>query len=333
MSNQNKPWAVLISDVHYSLPTLSLADAAMRQAIAHADRLHVPLIVAGDLHDTKGAMRGECVKAMMATFSSRDPRLPCYVIPGNHDRINEKGKDHSLEFLRPLVSLVDVPTSMHGLWMIPYESDATELQRVLSSITPGSTLIMHTGVQTAYMGHYTQDKSSLPKEAFAPFRVISGHYHMTQHIKCGTNTFSYIGNPYTLNFGEAKDGPKGFQVLFSDGSLKHIATNLRKHIVVERDVKEAFNPVPEYNPGDLVKIKLSGPRSELEKLNRVDLGNALFGHADYRLDLVPDPETKVEQTTTNEIQTAETLMDVTIESLGETPEQKAYLKDLWRSLL
>ena len=59
------PTAVLISDVHYSLQTLPLADKVMRMAIDKANSLGVPLIVAGDLHDTKANMRAECVNAMI----------------------------------------------------------------------------------------------------------------------------------------------------------------------------------------------------------------------------------------------------------------------------
>jgi len=215
-----KPWAVLTSDVHYSLPTLFLAEASIRQAIQKANELNVPLIVAGDLHDTKGAMRGECVTSMLKSF--QESKTPTYLIPGNHDRINEKSKPHALEFLRHLVSIVDAPTYVHGLCLVPYESDAKTLRAFLSEVASGSTLIMHTGVMSAAMGHYTRDTSSLSSEAFASFRVITGHYHMRQTI----GTVSYIGNPYTLNFGEALDPPKGFQVLNTDGSLTFVPTNL-----------------------------------------------------------------------------------------------------------
>lgn len=324
-TGKTTPRAVLIADVHFSLNTLQLADAAMRQAIAHADKLHVPLIVAGDLHDTKGAMRAECVKAMMATLSSRSLKHPCYVMVGNHDRINEKGKEHSLEFLHPLVSVVNHPVCLHGLWMIPYEHDPEALKATLEGLTPGSTLIMHTGVQTAYMGHYTQDKSSLPPEAFAPFRVISGHYHRRQDV----GTVSYIGSPYTLNFGEALDPPKGFQVLNTDGSLTFVPTNLRKHIVLDRNLDTLLDPVPEYNPGDLVKIKVTGPKSELEKISRKTIGNTLFGHSNFVLDLKPLADAKVAPTAAP----VDTTLDALIDGMQETDTQKQALKALWRSLV
>jgi DNA repair exonuclease SbcCD nuclease subunit len=302
----------------------------MRQAIAHANRLNVPLIVAGDLHDTKGAMRGECVKAMMDTFASRNLRLPCYVIPGNHDRINEKSKPHSLEFLRPLVSIVDVPTCMHGLWMVPYESDSDQIKEMLKYICAGSTLIMHTGLHGAAMGHYTRDTSSLTKDIYHGLRVISGHYHSRQDIEIPGGLFSYIGNPYTLNFGEALDPPKGFQVLNTDGSLTFVPTNLRKHVMLERRYNNVLTGDPECLPGDLIKLRVTGPKSELDKLSRKDIGEALFGHSNYKLDLVPDREQSA--TIPPNVPDKEQL-DALIDASSETPEQKKNLKALWRTLV
>jgi DNA repair exonuclease SbcCD nuclease subunit len=319
------PRAVIISDIHYSLSTLMLAESSMRQALAHATALNVPLIVAGDLHDTKGAMRGECVAAMLATFQTAT--TPVYIIPGNHCRINEKAKAHALEFLRPVAEVIDEPTLIDGLWFIPYESDADTLQAVLEGITPGSTLIMHTGVQTAYMGHYTVDRSSLPKASFAPFRVISGHYHMRQDV----GTVSYVGNPYTMNFGEAKDPAKGFRVLNTDGSLDFVPTNLRKHIVLDRTLETLLDPVPEYVPGDLVKLRVSGPRSELEKLSRTQIGQTLFGHADFKFDLVPDKAEIIQKP--DLAVSPHVVLDQLIDAMAETDDRKANLKALWRAFI
>lgn len=67
--SKTKPEAVLISDIHYNIQTLPLADAAVNMAITKANQLGVPLIVCGDLHDTKANLRGECVNAMLETFS------------------------------------------------------------------------------------------------------------------------------------------------------------------------------------------------------------------------------------------------------------------------
>lgn len=320
--------AVLISDVHYSLPTLDLADASLQQAIRHAEKLSKPLIIAGDLHDTKGTIRAECASRLISTLT--DARCLIYVLVGNHDLINEKGKAHALTFISHLANIVVSPINYHGLYLIPYETDQATLLSTLSGIPKGSTLIMHTGVKTAYMGHYTQDKSSLPPEAFSDFRVVSGHYHRRQDIPCGNNVFSYIGNPYTLNYGESQDGPKGYQILWDDGSLQFCPTNLRKHVVVARTSKTIDEPITNYQPGDLVKIKVSGPKSELDLLDKHIIGMKLLGHVDFKLDLISDTDVPNEGTKFSRL--PEETLDALIDDLKETPERKQVLKDLWRSL-
>lgn len=334
----SKPRAVLIADIHYSLATLQLADQSMRLAIETAHSQRLPLIVAGDLHDTKGAMRGECVNAMLDTFRLANAHgVEVYIIPGNHCRINEKSKEHALTFLRDLVYLVESPTLVQelDLWLVPYESNAAELSRVLKCIPEGSTVIAHTGIQSAYMGHYTQDKSSLPKEEFAHLRTISGHYHKAQDIKCGrprkgaVGLFSYIGNPYTLNYGEASDGPKGFQILNTDGSLTQVPTNLRKHISLERTVATLLDPIPDLQPNDLVKIKVTGKRSELNQVDKKAVGLQLIGHSNFTLDLCPEKSTEAKP----KQKTVEISLDPLIDTLKDSDEHKAYLKSLWRALV
>src|SRR6266404_2231645 len=147
-----KPVCVLISDVHYSVPTLELADASLRMAINKANELHVPLIIAGDLHDTKANMRGECVNALLETFSTA--KVLIHLIIGNHDKINEKSVEHSLNFLASSkVNIIEKPTYIYTaisetrtVCLLPYYSDVEALRSDLKKIKPGSILIMHQGV-------------------------------------------------------------------------------------------------------------------------------------------------------------------------------------------
>lgn len=332
-----KTKAVLISDVHYNPVTLPLADAAMRQALKRAEDENVPLIVAGDLLDTKSIIRGEVANSLISLFSETEAQV--IILVGNHSLLNEKGKEHALNFLMPWAMIVDKPVESKGLglWFIPYYSNSAELQTVLDTIPKGSTIIAHQGVQTAYLGHYTQDKSSLPKEAFADFRVISGHYHRAQDIKCGrprkgsVGLFSYVGNPYSLNFGEASDGPKGFQILNDDGTLTFVPTNLRKHVVAERTVGAVFDLIPGLDPDDLLWLKVSGPFLDLEKLDKKAIGDDLLGHSNFKFDKIA---TDVRPQVVNvEKSTNEELMDVMIDDSGETLQTAKELKKLWRSVM
>ena len=167
--------AVLISDVHYSLPTLELADKAMRMAIAKANELQVPLIVAGDLHDTKANMRAECVNAMINTFEVCNTEA--FILRGNHDSMNEKSTEHALEFLSPYATLLAtngniIPFSgPKCLYLIPYNYNPDELRTYLKTVPPKSTLIMHQGLASSNSGEYIQDKSAINPEDVAGFRV------------------------------------------------------------------------------------------------------------------------------------------------------------------
>lgn len=334
-----KPIAVIISDIHFTPATLDLATKALQDAQNKALTLGVPLIIAGDTLDTKAIIRAECANRLISIFSNCN--LETYVIVGNHDLVNEKSFEHSLNFLKPYVNLVSYPVkvSLSGknVWLVPYEHDTDNLKSFLESLDKGSTLIMHQGLQGADMGHYVQDKTSLTKDIFANFRVISGHYHKRQDIKCGKpkkdaiGLFSYIGNPYTLTFGEANDPPKGYQILLDNGLLEFVPTNLRKHIIVDRTVDTLFTPLEGSTIDDLVWVKVRGSRVELSKLKKAIIGQKLLGHENFKLDLIPtDSELIVNKPLQLDLTPGE-MLDKIIDTVPEcSPE---HLKRLWREVM
>lgn len=271
-----------------------------------------------------------------------------YVIVANHDRINEKNPAHSLEFLRNISHLVVNTTKItienKDLYLIPYNHDLQALRQGLKELPIGSLLIMHQGLNGTNSGEYIQDKTALSFEDVADFRVISGHYHTRQDIKTGrprqdsVGVFSYVGNPYTLNFGEAKDPAKGFQVLMDDGSLKFVPTNLRRHIVHECQANNPLSmaafPINHISKDDLIKIKVSGTREQLMTLTKQEVANRCGLYEDYafKLELIP---TDAETTTVNVDNSVENdaLLDQLIDSLKETSEErKTRLKELWRQV-
>lgn len=338
---KNNPIAVLISDIHFNINNLELASQSLLKAQFKAKMLDVPLIIAGDLLDTKAIIRAECANKLLQMLSVKD-KTPTYILVGNHDLVNEKGSEHALNFLWGFAEIVDRPTKIalgsNCAMLVPYYSDTNKLKFLLEDEDIPRTLIMHQGVLGANMGHYVQDKSSLPKETFKDFRVISGHYHRAQDIKCGrprkgaVGLFSYIGSPYTTSFSEANDGPKGFRILYEDGSLELIPTNLRKHIIVERKIVEALKPIPEYTPGDLVWYKLYGPYVALQECSKEYIGKKLFGHSNFKFDKISDdsPVCTQEHSTP---QDSSTILDNLIDLTGENDQTKAYLKSLWREIL
>jgi len=321
----SKPIAVLISDIHYTLNTLELADTALRTALEKAKELNVPLINAGDTLDSKSIIRAECANRLISTLKST--KVKTFTLVGNHDRLNEKSSEHSLNFLNELTEIVEDVSCTDKVWMVAYQSDTKRLQEILDMIPEGRIVIMHQGVQSAYMGHYAQDKTSLPLETFKRHRIISGHYHRAQDL----GTVSYIGNPYTLSFGEAYDPPKGFAVLYEDGSLERIPLNLRKHVVYEHTINSINLLVGnKCELNDLVLVKIKGNRHDLQNLDLKELRKKFV--QPIKIDLIPTDQ-NIGHMTSNVVQTDAEILDKVIDTTSADPNEVTLLKKHWRLLL
>lgn len=334
--SSRKPVAVLTSDVHYSLSTLQLADKAFQMAIDKAAELGVPLIDAGDLTNDKAILRAEVVNALIDTMEyAARVGVEVTLLVGNHSLCNEKGSEHALHFLEPYATVVSAPVEYRGLYLIPYQPSPEAFQDALAPVPHGSQLIIHQGVRDANPGHYIQDHSAVEPHVLQPYRSVGGHYHTRQSI--GTHTF--IGNPYTLTFAEANDPDKGFQVLFDDGTLELIRTGLRKHVIIETSTAEldeaslvGADPFQRPEPTDLVWLKVTGTRLELEALSKPALAKSLGMSSNFKLDLIPTDQ-KVGHMTQKEGQTDSDLMDELIDRSQENEQQKEALKALYRKVL
>lgn len=332
----SKPIAVITGDLHFTPNTLELASEVVRQMKVVARKHGIPIILNGDTLDTKAIMRGEVVNKLIELVN--DSTVKFIINVGNHDKISEKSDEHTLHFLKSDCLINDdfQKFNFPEYWMIPYYSDKNQLLAALNKIPKGSTLIMHQGVETAHMGHYLQDTTSLPKEAFADYRVIASHYHRRQDIKCGrpkkgaVGLFSYLGSPYTQSFGEANDGPKGFSVLCDNGLLEFVPTNLRQHVIIETDVNNNYSgELP--NPEDLVWVKLTGSKSALAKVDKQELGVNLLGRTNFKLDLIPIEDNTLESASNKG--TPVDMLDNLIDGISEPPEYRAYLKTYYKELL
>lgn len=324
-----KPVAVVISDIHFNMNNLEVATSALKSAIRKSKELNIPLVIAGDLHDTKANMRAEVVNRLLDLMPHGDT-AEIFILCGNHDLVNEKSKDSGLNYLDSLnTTIVDSPTVLNdNITMLPYYSDQEELKSVLSKIAKGSILIMHQGFLGAHMGDYIRDTSSISTKYIKDFIVISGHYH--KHQKIGKLT--YIGSPYTITFGEANDGDKGFLILNGDGTYTREVLNLRKHIIIERTTDNLYYTSVETTEQDIVKLVVSGPYNELQKIDKKAVGEALIGHSNFRLDLVPT-DSKPDQVSHTKDMTDDKYMDSIIDSLESADDSKKRLKELYREII
>lgn len=290
----------------------------------------LPLVISGDLHDTKGLIRAECANTMIATMKyAEDCGVPVYILVGNHDLIHEKSSEHALEFLSPYAMIIDRPQVIGSLHFIPYQNTAAKFLAEINKFKKGSIVIAHQGTIGGQLGDYVKDSSAFDPAAVKDYKVFLGHYHA--HYELGTTVS--IGNPYTLTFGEAKDPEKGFLVVHEDGTYDRILTHQRRHWVVAVDFKDLEDlDFSASRSDDLMWFKVTGRRSELDSLDKIALGNRLFGHTNFKLDKTCVDAVTVEQQK-DDNKTAEELMDAVIDNTSESGDTKEELKHLWRELI
>lgn len=330
--------AVLISDIHFTIPTLELASQAFLKAQFKAKILGVPLVVMGDTLDTKAVMRAECVNRLIELVSVYDAP-PTIFLVGNHDLVNEKASAHSLNFLKKYTTVVDSPRVAHlknlEVLMIPYKYNLAELRSILQDKGNLRTILMHQGLKGSASGEYFYDQTALNHDDVKNYRVISGHYHARQDIKTGdTGLFSYVGNPYTLNFGEANDPSKGYQILKSDGTLDFISLGLRRHVIYECDTdSNSMRSCPLLGKDDLLLVRVRGSSDRLTKITKeyFRIRASLDKNFPFKLDLIPTDTPSVTQSK-KYLSPADSL-DKFIDSLGSVESsRKERLKKIFKTL-
>lgn len=319
--------AVLISDVHFNINTLPVASKALTKAVELSNDLQVPLIVCGDLHDTKANLRGECVKAMLDILNLKNDQVTI-VLAGNHDKINEKSDQDSLEFLRGTAIVIRQLTCFRNFALMPYYHNPDEYVKTIEKIPKDKVIFCHQGVTGALPGEYTMDKSAVNKDKLAGRRIISGHYHTRQTIELPDGgSWSYVGNPYTLNFAEAKDPEKGIQILKNDGTLEFVPLNLRRHHSVDINVEDlnSLAQVP-VGPEDIIRLRISGTNDKLSKVTRKNLEKLITAGV-FKIEFIrTDKPTKIPTKTAN-------LINDIIDSMDNIDKnRKEKLKTMWETM-
>ncbi len=327
----SEPIAVVISDVHYSLKNLELSDFAFRAAIDKAHKLGVPLIDAGDITNDKAILRAEVVNRLIETMIyAKDKDVEVYLLVGNHSLCNEKGDEHSLNFLYPHANVISHTCSSGGFNFVPYQSDPKNFIRDINR--HDRLIICHQGFHGADMGDYVHDKSAIDVSLVKDFTVISGHYHKHQTI----GTVTYVGNPYTMSFGEANDGSKGFLILNADGTFTREILNLRRHRIREFnstvEASEHILPFGELfaSKDDLLWIKIKDTKENLKVIDKKSIGEFL-GMQNFKLDLIPT-DSPLEAPTNAKGLTDGEILDSIIDTSSQTEDAKIRLKALWRNL-
>ena len=330
----SKPLFVAISDIHFNVNNLELASTALQAALDKSEELDIPLVIAGDLHDTKAIIRAEVANRLL-NILNKAKMEKVYILVGNHDLINEKGEEHGLNYLSSHAWVISSPVSLtiedREVMFIPYQNTVQKFKTALAKAPKGSLIVCHQGVQGAHLGDYVQDKTSIEAGALNDYTLISGHYHRHQTV----GTLTYIGSPFTHTFGESSDGDKGYLIVADDGTFERSILNLRRHVKISIDAYpgvERITLYPGVNTDDLLWLQIHGNKDELNKIDKEKLGQLILGHSNFKLDLIPD-EMVIKDATSCEPQTAQERLDSLIERSNDHTSQAAVMKKFWRGLL
>ena len=264
---------VAISDIHFKLATLAVAAHTLTQAFMLADEKKVPLLINGDLNDTKAILRSEVVRTILDIITQYR-KVTTIVNIGNHDLDNKNSDNNSLSFLKllPNVVVIEKPSVCnvqgHDLGVIPYQKTTAEFIDAVKTFEGHTDIIaVHQGFMSAFMGDYIVDESSANPTVVENFKlVVAGHYHKAQRL----SNIQYLGSPYTVNFGEAGEEKYIWSVSVNDGgeySMTPFLTNVRRHevLVLENKIPRKM---PTYPDNTILKVILRGDKKFCTKTKR-----------------------------------------------------------------
>lgn len=252
----------IIGDPHVTHNSLEKAN----QLFDLVEKLGNTTIWMGDFLDTKEVIRGKCLNLIYNRL--KHSKLMHIILIGNHDLHNLDGTEHSLEVLKSLtnVCIVDSPVSILGFKFIPYSSNLQHLKDTLESTTE-TVVFGHFDLSGFDYGNGHLCERGLSYDDFSKFeKVISGHFHKYQN----KGNFTYIGTPFSHNFGESNQTK--YVGLFHTESqfLELIETCFPKHISLEFD--ETYDPtdplqtLPELKDSDYLRVIYKGSKETVNIL-------------------------------------------------------------------
>lgn len=285
----------------------------VRDAFTRARKLGcTSFIIAGDVYHKRQSVPTEVRQFARELFEYAVKTLGMtgYVMTGNHDQLDRDGQIHTLYDLRGLVTVIDSTSTetIEGanVEFLPFMERTEDTIHCLSRACandPVDLLVMHTGVEGAYVGSIEyRIKSPVTLAHIEPERfgwVILGHYHKGQQL---ARNVVYCGSPHQVNRAERGD-KKRFLVFTPDThsmrsyytkskefrtitSSELLAGNLEDHYYdVEKDSFTTDDEVVAASIGKSVKIlrakvaKVSDKRIELtESMTDSQILQAYIAH-------------------------------------------------------
>jgi DNA repair exonuclease SbcCD nuclease subunit len=289
---------IATSDVHGNQKNMEPFRQVIKASLEAAKTRDCPLVIAGDLNDTKAVLRSEFVETICSMFCEYS-NVEKYVLVGNHDMNNHHNHlDHSLEFMKHLPNTVVIDTAQFvqlgsdskEWYFIPYRHTNEEIIKELEvARKAGATnLIMHQGIMGASQSEYVLDQSSISLDKLVGFdTVLLGHYHKHQTLENAT----YFGSPFSVSFAEANQS-KGIWEISEEGTvMTSIKTNCREHIEL-RWIDDIPNDLPQLREDSIVKVILEGSKEFCLKYSKDDIKKMLKVN---NLSIVPEIKTQAKR--------------------------------------
>lgn len=288
-SNENKPYALLINDIHVGKDNIPEFKENWDDALDVCEEYEIPrIIVGGDLFKSRSAQTlSVLMAARAAILKATEKGLEVILANGNHDKVDQEsylGYCHIFSDYENVTAVnsflvEDMSKDWRFIVMSYFPENTTFEQEFLHACDyvidhKHTVLYLHEGINGAISP--SSDKE-LSASLFRDFgKVLVGHYHDRCHIK-GTNIY-YIGASRQHNYGENEE--KGYTVLYTDGSTEFVKNEVnQRYHTLEVNVSQLDQTELSISQlvaqGYKVKLKVNAASDTAKQINKqqlIDMG-------------------------------------------------------------
>lgn len=285
---------IIFSDLHVMPSTLSTCLQVLKFVHSTAIDRQAGIIFLGDFWHHRGFVRVDCLNAVLGAMSHW--RVPCIMIPGNHDQIDWGGTEHALTPLKnayriscsnlkdpnetvkqyPGPLILSHPTVLMNALFIPHTRDKTAMQAILRSKEAANSgaLFVHADVKGALMNDLIKSQHGISASHFPPGRCIySGHFHKPHVVSANgeSSSIRYVGSPYQISLSES--GQLKYLLLLDSrqgwGCVEKIAVDIgpRYHRVSSVSSFLSSSSALDLRTGD--KMSVIVPQQEIDELRAI----------------------------------------------------------------
>lgn len=258
------PKITVLGDLHAKHDNLD----KLSELFGFTEQLGQPVIILGDLLDTKELIRGKCLNFYINTFSKS--KLQYDIVVGNHDLFSLESEEHALQALSllPNVRVHDKPhyNSEFNIQFLPYCKKLLIVRDWLEQ-TPRSRIVCgHFDINSFDYGNGFKCDTGLDSDTFIQFPLIlSGHYHKHQ---IRGNIF-YLGTPFAQSFGETNQSKYIMSLDTTTLEYELVETWFPKYMTVEVDCDSTLEH-PTLDKINSNRVILRGTRENISKFNKID---------------------------------------------------------------